>query len=68
MVDSKRVCPPCDGECKQGRDCPADELKMFVIEKLVQIATDTKTSAMPKIKALSLLNQIASELKEKNNA
>jgi hypothetical protein len=62
----KRICPPCDGECKQGRDCPADELKMFVIEKLVQIASDTKTSAMPKIKALSLLNQMASELKEKN--
>lgn len=20
----KRICPPCDGECKQGRDCPAD--------------------------------------------
>jgi hypothetical protein len=19
----ERKCPPCDGECKQGRDCPA---------------------------------------------
>ena len=62
----KRICPPCDGECKQGRDCPADELKMFVIERLIQIASDTGTSPEPKIKALSLLNQIASELKEKN--
>ena len=23
----KRKCPPCDGECKQGRDCPANEEK-----------------------------------------
>lgn len=23
----KRICPPCDGECKQGRDCPADKEK-----------------------------------------
>jgi len=20
-----RKCPPCDGECKQGRDCPAEK-------------------------------------------
>jgi hypothetical protein len=41
---------------------------MFVIEKLVQIASDTGISPEPKIKALGLLNQIVSELKEKNHA
>ena len=25
-----RVCPPCDGLCAQGRDCPADQAQQPV--------------------------------------
>jgi len=23
--DRKKVCPPCHGDCRQGRDCPANK-------------------------------------------
>ena len=25
-VEPKRSCPPCDGNCRQGRDCPAGKV------------------------------------------
>lgn len=25
-ADLKRSCPPCDGNCRQGRDCPAGKV------------------------------------------
>lgn len=60
-----RTCPPCDGDCRQGRDCPAnsnasalnrDTLADQPLPKVAKVGSDAKKawrlSQYPLIKSI----------------